>query len=516
MTLALAVFAVLVLVLASSHDVWRDEVRAFSVATRAPTWLAMFRDLREEGHPAVWYAILRAGFAVTNSPLVLPVAAALAGIGAAALALRFAPFTLLARISIVFGALLGYELTIVARNYGIGVLFMFGACALFRQRSERPALVALMLALMANTSVHAAAASGIILLIWVADLSDDGRHRELLAPATVASIVFVLAAIVFALWTARPPEEMAYAVSLSQLNPGAIAKAALIDPGLGLRGTGGANILAANEIPWMRIGLDAETVSRVLVNLTLLWLLWSLRRNTRALVAIVLAIVAFEIIFRLIYTGGLRHEALLAMLLVSICWIAIAESPPGERAASSRRITRGLAPLLLVQSLALPFVAWRHIEKPESMAPQLAYRIRSNPEYRNAILMSEPDPLMETLTWYVDNPVYMPRQREFDYRAWFDKGAKRQRTLTLAQLVGIADSVSCAERRPVLLSVGYRRFFARPDGEIAGPYGSVFRWTAAEKASSKQRMVLLPYYAGATSDENYQTFYMPLDSACRL
>jgi hypothetical protein len=308
---------------------------------------------------------------------------------------------------------------------------------------------------------------------------------------------------------------MAYAVSLSRLNPGAIARAVLIDPGLGLRGAGGANILAANEIPWMRLGLDGETVSRVLVDLCLLWLAWSVRRSRRAIIAIVLAVVAFEIIFRLVYTGGLRHEALLAMLLVSICWIAVAELPRGDRAASSRRMTSGLAPLLLVQSVALPFVAWRHIQKPESMAPQLAYRIRSNPEYRNAILMSEPDPLMETMTWYVDNPVYMPRQREFDYRAYFDNGARRQRTLTLSELVGIADSVGCAEQRPVLLSIGYRRLFTRPAGEIAGPYGSVFRWTAAEKASARQRAAMLPYYAPATSDENYQTLYVPLDSACR-
>ena len=52
--LALGGYAVMLTALAMRHEMWRDEVRALSVATRASSWAQMFADLHTEGHPAVW------------------------------------------------------------------------------------------------------------------------------------------------------------------------------------------------------------------------------------------------------------------------------------------------------------------------------------------------------------------------------------------------------------------------------------------------------------------------------
>ena len=120
-------FACLVTLLVLTHDVWRDEVRAFSVATRAASWGDMLRALGEEGHPALWYALLRMGYAVTGSPYVMPAFAAAIGIATACVILRYAPFPLSIRLLVVFGVFLAYELTVVARNYGIGVLLFLAA-----------------------------------------------------------------------------------------------------------------------------------------------------------------------------------------------------------------------------------------------------------------------------------------------------------------------------------------------------------------------------------------------------
>lgn len=97
---------------------WRDEVRAFSVATNAPSWLELFYSLHQEGHPIVWYAVLRLGYALTHSTLVLSIAALIVAWGAAFLMLRFAPFPFWIRLLAVFGAFLGYEMSVVSRNYG--------------------------------------------------------------------------------------------------------------------------------------------------------------------------------------------------------------------------------------------------------------------------------------------------------------------------------------------------------------------------------------------------------------
>lgn len=506
MWLPLAGYALLLGVLALTHDMWRDEVRAFSVATQAESWGGMFADLGEEGHPAVWYIILRAGYAVTHSALVLPVAAALVGLATAWLILRFAPFPLWLRLLSVFGVFLAHELSVVARNYGIGVLCMIGACIMFRQRHERPFPLALTLAVLANTSVHGAVAAALLLLLWMMDVLDADRRRLIRALPFAAGVALVMVGIVVALATARPPDEMAYAFRFSSLEPSAIAGAILIDPGAGLRGSNGANLVASGEIPWSRIGLHAEVIGRILVNVALASALWAFRRNRRVLVVLVLAIPGFEILFRVVYTGALRHEALLAFLIFSLAWIAVDDSPDAARPGSSRRIAFGLLPLFVLQAAALPFTAWRQVTKPESMGHELARVIGRVPAYRDAILMSEPEPLMETMPYYVRNPVFMPRQREYDYRAYFDSGARRQIAMSLTDLVAVADSVACAERNPVLLSIGHRRFLLEEQGEAVGPYGSLFRWTAEEKSRFIGRVKPLDWFPGSTSDENFRTY----------
>ncbi|MGK2961682.1 MAG: hypothetical protein ACSLFK_05965 [Gemmatimonadaceae bacterium] len=500
----LLAFALLLLLLALTHDVWRDEVRAFSVATRPDSWRAMFSALGEEGHPVVWYALLRAGYAVTGSLMVLPVLAALIGLAAGWLILRWSPFPPALRFLALFGVFLGYELSIVARNYGIGVLLMLIVCALWGRRADRPWRLAIVLAVLANTSVHGAVAAALFSALWLADMVR--RDMKTRPPAFAGAIALVVAGIALAIHTASSPPEMAYAFSWSSLTPASVFGALLVDPGLGLKGTDGANLVASGEIPWGRIGLDSGIASRILVNIAVVAAAWGLRRNRIHLLALILAVLLFELVFTLVYPGALRHHGFLAFLILTICWIAVVTTRPDDRAAAARRITLGLIPLFAIQTAALPFTMYRHIVHPESMGLALAREIRSNSAYAGAVLMSEPDPLIETLPFYVRNPTYFPRQREYDYRAYFDRGDKRQLDLGLGQLMAIANSVACNTRQPVLLSIGHRRFHFDESGTASGPYGAIFTWTPDEKQRFAERSRPLRWFPGSTGDENYRTY----------
>lgn len=510
MAIPLAAFTGLVAILALTHTMWRDEVRAFSVATKTASWAQMIGALHEEGHPLLWYALLRVGHEVTGSQHVMPVLAAAIGIGAAWVILRQAPFTQPLRLLAVFGAFLAYELTVVARNYGIGVLFIVSACAVRDRYPNRPLVPAIVLVLLANTSVHGAVAAAVLGLVLFVDTIRHRGNSSLAGP--VAGILLVTAGIGLALATASPSPEMAYSFSLESLDPAKLLRVLLIDPGYGLRGTDGAALVATGEMPWGRLGIDENLVSRILVNLALLFVGWGLRRNLLHLAALVGTVLGFEVLFRVVYPGALRHQGLLAFLVFGICWLAVASSRH-DRLAAIRRISLGLLPLFALQSLALPFVVVRHVMHPESMAASLADAIESEPRLERAVLMSEPDPLMETMPYYADNPVYFPRQREFDYRAYFDRKT-RQQTMTLAELMSIVDSVGCATRRPVLLSVGYRSFHFADQGSMEGPYGVSFTWSPPEKAEFATRTRPLPWFPGSTSDENYRTYEVIAGGDC--
>src|SRR3954470_12363883 len=87
-----AAWCALVLFLAARHVVWRDEVRGLSIALAGDSVPAMLRILHGEGHPALWYLLLRGAHAIVPVRQVLPgVGFAVAAAAMAILAWR-APF----------------------------------------------------------------------------------------------------------------------------------------------------------------------------------------------------------------------------------------------------------------------------------------------------------------------------------------------------------------------------------------------------------------------------------------
>lgn len=504
--IALGFFVALTATLAMRHELWRDEVRALSVATQAASWSQLLGDLHHEGHPLLWYAILRVGYAVTHSPLVLPVAALAISLLTAYLILRHAPFPFWTRLLAVFGAFLGFELTVMARNYGIGVLLMICACVVYPSRERRPLLFALFLALMANTSVHAMMGSLILLCIWLVDLLEPATRRAMLRPNGIVAIIIVVIGAVIAFETARPSADMAWTFSLDMLRGERVMRSVFIDPGFSLRGVQGSNIAAAGELPWRLLGIEPELASRVIVDICLLVLAWSLRRSRASLAGLILTVIGFELLFRNVWSGALRHQGLILFLLFSICWMGVMRNTT-EANRNSKRIAFGLLPLLFFQALALPVMAQRFFRHPESASREFAAFIRSNPRYRDAILASEPDYFMESMPYYVDNQIFMPRQREFHYRVYFDAGRKRQQELTLGGLIAIADSVACATRRPVLLAMGHPHVAKQESGQADLAYkGAIFRWTAAERIRLARRATQVASFLGSASDELYDVF----------
>lgn len=506
---SLGAFIVLTSAMATRHAMWRDEVRAFSTAIHARSWFDLIGSIHQEGHPIVWYAILRTGYALTHSSLVMPVASLMIAWGASYLILRYAPFPVWVRLLAVFGAFLGHEFSVVCRNYGIGVLLMLFACVFFPTRRERPIRLGIVLALLANTSVHASIATLLLGFVWLMDVFDPASRRALRRRGAIAAVGIAVAGVALALWSANVPPDMAYALSFSRVQVGQVWGTLWMDPGAGLMGYQLSNIAAAGDLPWARAGVDPELASRVVVDVALLGIAWALRRNRACLVAALLATVGFELIFRVIYPGALRHEGIIAFLMVSLVWIAGAEFGSRNSPARGRPIVLGLLPLLVVQTAALPVIARREMLHPASSSKAFAALISTTPRFHNAILAGEPDYMMEAMPYYVRNQIFMPRQGRFDYRVYFDRGARRMLELRLGGLIDIVDRLSCSTGRPVLLAIGHLKLLSDSSGEARLAYRADFRWDSAERSRLFARGKLIASFTRATTDENYHLFEIP-------
>ncbi|WP_168554891.1 DUF2339 domain-containing protein [Novosphingobium sp. SG720] len=133
---AVAVAAVLCLqiVLIATHRPWLDEAQALQIAAQSADWSDLLATLRYEGHPALWYALLRALAAVLPDPRwVLPLAAGLLALPAQLAILARAPFARTLRLALAISPFFLFEFFTLSRSLTLGVACALLAMALWQR-----------------------------------------------------------------------------------------------------------------------------------------------------------------------------------------------------------------------------------------------------------------------------------------------------------------------------------------------------------------------------------------------
>ncbi|MBK8481019.1 MAG: hypothetical protein IPL40_07560 [Proteobacteria bacterium] len=93
-TLLLLSWAATVVCVALRHEPWRDEVRALSLAIAPEQLWQLPAALKNEGHPLLWFLLLRLGYGLTGSYAILLVVSTLVGASAVGLFYWRAPLPL--------------------------------------------------------------------------------------------------------------------------------------------------------------------------------------------------------------------------------------------------------------------------------------------------------------------------------------------------------------------------------------------------------------------------------------
>jgi len=140
----------------ASHELWRDEAQPWLVALHSGSLLELFRHIKYEGHPGLWYTGLFLLSRVTQSPVAMQLLHLAIGAAGVWIFARYAPFTALQRVLFAFGYFPLYEYTVVSRDYGLGMLLLLAICAALGARPVRFPLVVLLFALVPHTNVFAA------------------------------------------------------------------------------------------------------------------------------------------------------------------------------------------------------------------------------------------------------------------------------------------------------------------------------------------------------------------------
>ena len=145
------IFAVITFLIMFIHVPFWDETHAFEIARLKIS--EIFYLTRIEGHPILWYLIIKPFSNLKLYPYSMYIINWLFCIGAIYALWKKAPFSPIAKTLITFSVPFLFYFGPIARNYSVGLLFLFLICAYHKKRFKHPYLYSIFIVLAANTSI---------------------------------------------------------------------------------------------------------------------------------------------------------------------------------------------------------------------------------------------------------------------------------------------------------------------------------------------------------------------------
>ena len=482
----IAAYAVLIVIVALRHELFRDEVRAVTIAASSHSLRELWANIRNEGHPALWYLLLYALVRTTGSLYVLKPLSAVIAAAAVWVFLRRAPLKNWQKALFAFGALPAYEYSVMCRNYGISMLILFAIAIWWRERWKHPLRLAVLMAILANTNAHSILIVGALLVALFGELLFERppETRDFLLRWAAPLLVITGGGVLASYLVIRPD-----ATSVIIAAPHGI-KEILSSFGDALLGPTGCFERVVGY--WTELGM----------RLAYFMLLLHFARKPHLALSLYLAGIGFTMFDDLIYPTYYRHNGLLYIFVLVIFWID-RETPGGREPLRVQSFVRRygepvLGVLLASQILiGLPDIIG-DLRGPRSMAAALGSYLKTH-ELANATVIGEPDPLIETLRYYAPNRIYLPREsRYLEVKVNFTSANRK--VLTLDELMTAADALP----GPVVIAMSHK---LDPNGPytITTSYGKQFIYSR-ESLARLEAHPLLVRLDNSDGAENYTVY----------
>jgi len=478
------------------HEPWCDEVRALSIAIRPNHLLELPMYLKNEGHPLLWYLILRWGYQITGSYKILFGASVSIAFIAVCIFYRYAPFKIWQKLLFLFSVLPIYTYSVYSRPYGLSMLFLFLFAAFYGQRKNSPFILAFSLFCLANTNIHSCIFVCILTAIWFVEYlfvdklkPDFKKHTQ-----TILSFFIIGCGILISILIILPTSNNAV------MNPITLNVPILFNKFCSALVSLGAHFRRVLPGP-------SQATDNVFFILLIIGLLI---RPLRAL-TVFAAAVSLSLFFDLFYPARFYHEGLFILFVITIYWIAYSEIHDKEISGYKRYLYQTFK---FVFYFVLPIVFIFQISLAnEVVCKDLRYDMTSNkalgkflvtsPSYQNAVIAGEPGYLLESLPYYSKNPIYLPREDCFSNYTSNTYSSKK--TLTLGELLQCAIKIKQNGKKTVLIAIVPFNLSVQQGNLHVIPYAfsEKFTWSNKEMEDFKNSTVKLKEFTSAITDENY-------------
>ena len=416
-------------------------MRAYVIADNANSIFEIPVLLVNDGHPPLWHILLFLVNTLVKSPVTLQLTAIPISVLSVFLFIKYSPFPNFIKILFIFGIIPFYEYTVFSRNYGISMLLMIVATILITNKKTQPLLFYIILSLLALTNIHSLFLCPFFVLLYLINDTNKKNHRFWVYHS-LGLIVLIVSAI-YSAHIALPNEDSFYGSGFPKLTE-------LFNAGLQqvlIFGEGFRYIFLGNH--------------PILQLLTFWFLALSLLRKPVLTLAFVIVMVGFGVFFNIGYPSWLRHEGIFYVFAVMLFWLLFSNKFNGRysfkkidnqyiRLASMAVFTA----LLLLQVKYAVDASLTVLKAPVSSNKEFARFINKNPEFKNAIFVGEPEIIMESIPYYIDNKIYFSREKRFGRRANYTTA--RNPAITLSDIINDARYLNKTHKEtPVLILMGW-------------------------------------------------------------
>ncbi|MBC8235128.1 hypothetical protein H8E77_36745, partial [bacterium] len=211
LNLIFLIYVVLIFIIVFKHEQWADEAQAWLLARDSSLFGLLFKNLRYEGHPPLWYLILMlpSKFLPYRAISVISVLIAVAGIY---IFLHYSSFPKVIKILFPFSYFIFYQYGLVARSYVLLPILFFLIARVYKNKTTKIYQFTALVCLLANVSVYTMMVSLSIMLVHLIDLVKNRSelNKKLIMKQVKAYIAFVIVIglVVIILWQ---PQDSSFA-----------------------------------------------------------------------------------------------------------------------------------------------------------------------------------------------------------------------------------------------------------------------------------------------------------------
>jgi hypothetical protein len=258
----------------------------------------------------------------------------------------------------------------------------------------------------------------------------------------------------------------------------------------------------------------------VLESLALFGSTLGLIRRTGAFLAALTTLVGFSLFFVVAYRGWYRHQALWLVFMICMYWLAAPRNANHESDSHARvkpffrRLsTAGTLLFVLVLLLQLPYgirkvfgIATASREALDNRSNNVRSILAGSPELKGAVIIADPDFLLETLPYYVSNPTYLVREKRYGNVVHFTR--KAQLELSLGDVLTNGRQLRWETRRPVVILLAHEIDPSLPTQVEKEGYNWTFTITPRQARDFQLSTRLLQHRRPSETSEEYYAYVL--------